>query len=119
MAAVKSTIKKLDENVIKALTKVCEEAKSHINGFDWLTHTADYSNFPSSLMVTCVFLTEQHLNDAKAAQLDVYLRKLTHKHLLKAGILLKDPRRHVFLDSEEACQNVHNGNWKQRLGTVH
>lgn len=115
MASVKSTIQKLDDNVIKALTKVCEEAKQTVSGFDWLTHRADYSNFPGSLVVTCVFVTEQQLSDAKTLQQDAYLRKLTHKQLLKAGILLKDPRRNVFLDSEEACQAGHQGDWDKRL----
>lgn len=115
MAAVKSTIKKLDDNVVKALTKVCEEAKQKVSGFDWLTHRADYSNFPGSLVVTFVFLTEQQISDAKAEQQDAYLRKLTHKQLLKAGILLKDPRRNVFFDSEEACHKGHQGDWDKRL----
>lgn len=115
MSALKSTIKKLDDNVVKALTKVCEEAKQTVAGFDWLTHRADYSNFPASLMVTCVFLTEQQLSDAKAEQQDAYLRKLVHKHLLKAGVVLKDARRNVFYDSEEACQAAHQGNWDKRL----
>ena len=115
MAANKSTIKKLDDNVVKALTRVCEEAKRSIDGFDWLTHRADYSNFPGSLVVTCVFVDEQTLSTAKAAQQDALLRKLVHKHLLKAGILLKDPRRHVLFDSEEACAAEHQGNWAKRL----
>lgn len=115
MAANKSTVKKLDDNVIKALTRVCEEAKAYIEGFAWLTHRADYSNFPGSLVVTCVFVDEQQLDAAKSKQQDALLRKSVHKQLLKAGILLKDPRRHVFFDSEEACQAAHRGDWEQRL----
>lgn len=115
MAAVKSTVKKLDDNVIKALTIVCEEAKQKIAGFDWLTHKADYSNFPGSLAVTCVFLTEQQLSQAINEKQDTYLRKAIHKQLLKAGILLKDPRRNVFFDSEEACSAGHQGDWDIRL----
>ena len=115
MSTVKSTIKKLDDNVVKALTKVCEEAKQTVDGFDWLTHRADYSNFPGSLVVTCVFLTEQQISQAKAGSRDAYLRKLIHKHLLKVGILLKDPRRNVFFDSEEACTAGHGGDWDKRL----
>lgn len=119
MSAVKSTIKKLDDNVVKALTKVCEEAKQSVEGFDWLTHRADYSNFPASLMVTCVFLSEQHIVQLKADSRDAYLRKLIHKHLLKVGILLKDPRRNVFFDSEEACSTGHGGDWDKRLTAIH
>ncbi len=115
MSSVKSTIKKLDDNVVKALTKVCEEAKKNVEGFDWLTHRADYSNFPGSLVVTCVFLTDQQVSQAKVESRDAYLRKLIHKHLLKVGILLKDPRRNVFFDSEEACTAGHGGDWDKRL----
>lgn len=115
MSAVKSTVKKLDNNVIKALTLVCEQAKQEIDGFDWLTHRADYSNFPGSLVVTCVFVSENHVNQAKTASQDALLRKLIHKQLLKAGILLKDPRRNVRLDSEEACTASHGGDWDKRL----
>ncbi|MGK0307021.1 MAG: hypothetical protein ACI8UG_002783, partial [Gammaproteobacteria bacterium] len=44
------TVKKLDNNVIKALTIVCENAKQDIVGFEWLTHSANYANFPGSLV---------------------------------------------------------------------
>ncbi|NCP65275.1 MAG: Fis family transcriptional regulator [Paraglaciecola sp.] len=115
MASVKSTVQKLDDNVVKALTKVCEEAKQKVVGFDWITHRADYSNFPNSLVITCVFVGEQDVNQAKVDKQDVYLRQLIHRQLLKAGILLKDPRRNVFFDSEEACAKGHQGNWAARL----
>ena len=84
-------------------------------GFDWITHRADYSNFPNSLVITCVFVGEQDVNQAKVDKQDVYLRQLIHRQLLKAGILLKDPRRNVFFDSEEACAKGHQGNWAARL----
>ena len=119
MSSMKSTVKKLDDNVIKALTKVCEEAKQHIEGFDWLTHRADYSNFPASLAITCVFLTEHQLSQAMEQKQDAYLRKQVQKQMLKAGILLKDVRRNVFFDTEEACAAGHGGNWDSRLATSH
>jgi hypothetical protein len=119
MSAMKSTVKKLDDNVVKALTLVCEQAKQQVDGFDWLTHRADYSNFPNSLVVTCVFLNEQQIVNAKADSQDAFLRKLIHKHLLKVGILLKDPRRNVFFDSEEACAAGHGGDWDRRLTINH
>ncbi|GAC14871.1 hypothetical protein [Aliiglaciecola lipolytica] len=116
---MKSTVKKLDDNTVKALTKVCEQAKSTISGFDWLTHRADFSNFPNSLVITCVFLNEQQIVDAKANQHDAYLRKLIQSQLLKVGIVLKDVRRNVFFDSEEACQIGHQGDWARRLSSFH
>ena len=109
------TLKKLDNNIIKALTQVCEQAKQEVAGFEWLTHSADYSNFPSSLKVTCVFDTEHSLKCMQANQQDTWFRKCIHRHLFKAGILLKDASRHVFFDSEEACLLDHDGDWKRRL----
>lgn len=109
------TVKKLDNNVVKALTIVCETAKQEIVGFEWLTHSANYANFPGSLMVTCVLDTANSLDVMLAKQQDHDLRKLIQKQLLKAGILLKDARRNVFFDTEQACFLEHNGDWKRRL----
>ena len=114
---MKKTIKKLDDNVIKALTKACESGKESIAGFEWLTHSTNYDNFPGSLMVICVFANNQLLNDARQNEEHIYLRKLVHGNLLKAGILLKDARRHVHFDSEENCANEHDGDWKKRLNS--
>lgn len=50
--------KKTDNQIIKALTEVCESAKFETQGFVWLTHTVDYSRFPQSLKVTLVFNDE-------------------------------------------------------------
>ena len=96
------TVKKLDNNVIKALTEVCEEAKSSIQGFAWLTHTANYANFPASLLVTCVFSTEDALQDAKLYGHDTTLIKLIHSTLINTGILLKQPKHNVTFDTDEA-----------------
>ncbi|MFT4811455.1 MAG: hypothetical protein ACI9LX_004832 [Paraglaciecola sp.] len=109
------TVKKLDNNVIKALTIVCENAKQDIVGFEWLTHSANYSNFPGSLVVTCVLDTSQSVDIMLLKEQDTELRKQIQKQLFKSGILLKDARRHVFFDTEHACLLEHNGNWKRRL----
>ena len=47
--------KKLEREIIRELTKVCEEAKFDHDGFIWLTHEVDYQRFPKSLKVTLVF----------------------------------------------------------------
>jgi hypothetical protein len=46
---------------------------------------------------------------------DIELRKQIQKQLLKAGVLLKNAKRHVLFDSEQACLLEHNGDWKRRL----
>ncbi|MDN4502432.1 Fis family transcriptional regulator [Alteromonadaceae bacterium BrNp21-10] len=116
---MKKTIKKLDNNVVKALTIACETAKDKVVGFEWLTHTADFSNFPNSLMVTCIFDTDSHRQLAVENEHDIYLRKLIQGQLLKVGIVLKDPRRNVFFDSEDKCHAEHGGDWQRRLEVKH
>jgi len=90
-------------------------AKQDIVGFEWLTHSANYANFPGSLMVTCVLDNSNSLDVMFAKQQDQVLRKLIQKQLLKAGVLLKDVRKNVFFDTEQACLLEHNGDWKRRL----
>ena len=109
------TVRKLDNNVVKALTIVCEHAKQDIIGFEWLTHSANYANFPGSLVITCVLNQSDSLNLMLVSEQDKELRKQIQKQLLKAGILLKDARRHVFFDTEQACLLEHNGDWTRRL----
>ena len=89
-------------------------AKQDIVGFEWLTHSADYANFPGSLVITCVLDNSNSLDVMLANQQDQVLRKLIQKQLLQAGVLLKDVRRHVCFDTEQACLLEHNGDWKRR-----
>jgi glutamate-1-semialdehyde aminotransferase len=116
---MKKTVKKLDNHVVKALTNACERLKEDISDFTWLTHTADYANFPGSLMVRCVFNTESALANMHAQRQDTLFVKSIHAELLKVGVLLKTPKRHVVFDSEEACLRDNGGNWKQRLNHAH
>jgi hypothetical protein len=112
---VNKTVKKLDNNVIKALTIACETAKQKVVGFEWLTHTASYDRFPGSLIVTCVFDSKNSYAEAVSNELDVFLRKLIQSQLLKIGVVLKNPKQHVFFDNEEDCLDQHNGDWERRL----
>ncbi|GAC31523.1 hypothetical protein [Paraglaciecola polaris] len=114
---MQKTVKKLDQNVIKALTNVCELAKQQVLGFEWITHTASYARFPSSLAVICVFDTDASLARAKLEEQDVFLRRQIQAQLLKVGVKLKDARHHVRFDSEQACAAQNNGNWQLRLKT--
>jgi hypothetical protein len=113
------TIKKLEKNLVQALTSACDNIKQDVNGFDWLTHSANYANFPASLVVRCVFDTEQNLETAKSAKLDELMIKRIHSALLNAGILLKTPKCHVVFDTEEACERQHQGDWNKRMNYAH
>ncbi|WP_224798455.1 hypothetical protein [Idiomarina abyssalis] len=52
---MRKTDKKLEREIIRELTQVCEVAKFEHEGFIWLTHEVDYQRFPQSLKVTLVF----------------------------------------------------------------
>jgi hypothetical protein len=111
------TEKKIDKNVCLALTKACNQFLGHISGFQWLTHQATYSDFPGSLLITCVF--DSHENQKKIGNGDdeVNMSKIIQSELLKIGVKLKAPRLQVIFDSEERCSAENEGNWEQRLAS--
>ena len=112
---MKKSDKKIDNAVREALTEVCESALDDVPGFEWITHFVNYSHFPASLSVVCVFGTNIDLSDALAAHKDDYLRTLIREKLGAADIHIKDTRKQVSFDSEEACQNENGGKWHERF----
>ena len=109
------TNQKIDNNICKALTLACESSLHEIEGFVWLTHRANYTNFPGSLVVTCVFNTAIEIEAMKTKQQDEFLRTSIQKQLLKVGVVVKNINRCVLFDSEEACSKQHGGQWSDRL----
>ena len=109
------TNQKIDNNVCKALTIACESSLHEVAGFMWLTHRANYTNFPASLVVTCVFNTEADVAAMKAEQQDDVLRASIQKQLLKVGVVVKNIKQCVRFDSEQACLSQHDGQWPERL----
>jgi len=118
MAKSKSkTQKKIDNNIRLALTAACEQTLEDVDGFKWLTHQVDFTNFPASLLITCIFDTQASLDIAVNNNDTQILQKLVQAKLLKAGIRLKSLSQQVIFDSEEACERDHDGNWQMRLST--
>lgn len=109
------TNQKMDNSVCKALTIACESSLHEVEGFVWLTHRANYTNFPGSLVVTCVFNTDAEIEAMKTQQQDEFLRSSIQKQLLKVGVVVKNINRCVLFDSEEACNKKHSGEWSNRL----
>ncbi|MDU9022775.1 hypothetical protein [Pseudomonas corrugata] len=105
---------RIERRLITTLTEACETAKGEIQGFTWLTHTADLNALARSLRVTWVFET---LADRQLAQVDAKARifELTAIALNEAGIDLNLSDRNVRLDSEEECERTHSGDWQKRL----
>ena len=109
------TTKKIDDNICKALTIVCESEKTNIDGFIWLTHRANYTNFPASLIVTCVFDIDAEVKALPDNKQGEKLMNSIQKQLLKVGVVAKNIRQNIHFDSEESCLREHQGKWENRL----
>ncbi len=110
----KRELARIERRLITTLTEACETAKGEIEGFIWLTHTADLNALSETLKVVWVFetLADQKLAQAKAKARIV---ELTTIALNEAEIDLNLSDRNVCFDSEEECQRTQGGNWKNRL----
>lgn len=112
---MKKTDKTLENTIVKVLTQVCEESLEVIDGFQWLTHLVNYKDFPRSLTVICVFETEEQVTALLNSPQHEYLMKRIIDQLSAAGIQLPKKQKHIKVDSEEACNLKHAGNWANRL----
>ena len=70
MALSKRDCARIERALVATLTEACETAKSEIPGFEWLTHTVNYADFPQSLIITWIFDTRAHKDNALATGLD-------------------------------------------------
>ena len=109
------TEKKIDNNLCKILTDVCETAKDEIQGFQWLTHQVNYTNFPASLKLTCVFDSNADIAQLTASKQDLRLQGLLTQALMSMDVKIKNPNKQIKFDSEENCARDNGGNWTKRL----
>lgn len=107
--------KKLDNQIVKALTQVCHFALEDIDGFEWLTHTVNFDRFPESLKVVCVFNRNDKLAHYLKSSSKGSLALQIINQLADIGIELKNAKNQIELDSEENCTIYHGGNWRKRL----
>lgn len=115
---MKKTDKSLENTIVKVLTAVCEQSLKEIYGFQWLTHRVNYKDFPRSLTIICVLETQDQLSALLHSPQYEDLINTIIKQLSTAGIKLpNNPKKHIRLDSEEACNNEHAGHWKRRILT--
>ena len=113
---MRKTDKKIDNQLRRVLTDVCETALKDAYGFQWLTHRANYANFPKSLKVVCVFDTNDNLAGFMSGRSEKELILLIKGKLREMGVELKSINDHIFYDTEENCERDHRGNWANRLG---
>ena len=108
---MRKTDKKIDNALGQVLTEVCDIAQENYDGFKWITHFANYNNFPGSLSVVCIYDTNEQLKKSDVNG----LRILISERLSSIDINITDIRRHVNFDTEENCNNENNGKWNERF----
>ena len=100
--SLSKTQKKIDNNVRLALTDACELFLDSISGFQWLTHQADYSNFPASLLITCMFDIDESQQQACQNGDLTKMQNFIQVRLLNVGVKLKVLKQQVVFDNEKA-----------------
>ncbi|BCD96943.1 Fis family transcriptional regulator [Marinagarivorans cellulosilyticus] len=115
--AQSKTQKRTDNNIRLALIAVCEQSLKDIPGFKWLTHQVDFTNFPASLLVTCIFETQEQLTQAEQNLHTQQMQNNVQAKLFKIGVKVSSPKNQVVFDTEEACTQEHEGDWKTRLAS--
>ncbi|NRA52999.1 MAG: Fis family transcriptional regulator [Gammaproteobacteria bacterium] len=113
---MRKTDKKIDNQLRLELTEVCDIALKEIDGFQWLTHTVNYANFPKSLKIICVFETNQQLASFTASSSKKMLSSLIQSMLSGMAVKCKNVESFILYDTEQNCDQQHNGNWASRLG---
>ena len=101
---MRKTDKKIDNRLRIALTDVCETALKEIIGFRWLTHLVNYSNFPKSLKIICIFDTAENLTAFISGSRKEALISLINNTLQTIDIDIKNITTHISFDTEEACK---------------
>ena len=112
---MRKTDKKKDNQLRLKLTDVCEVALKEIEGFQWLTHTVNYSEFPKSLKIVCVFDTNENLNFFMTQKSKVKLTSLVQTKLYEVDVQLKQSVDYMVYDTEQNCEKEHRGQWADRL----
>ena len=110
---MRKTDKKIDKQICEALTEVCEFSLKDNTGFEWLTHLVNYSHFPKSLQVICVFNTNNQLDAFTANNRHFELNERIQKALSGIGISINS--RQISYDTEENCSKTNNGKWVDRF----
>ena len=113
---MRKTDKKIDNQLRLALTDVCELALKEIVGFQWITHRVNYSNFPKSLKVVCIFDTNENLSCFMLKNSKAELNSLIQLKLNEAVVKLGNIAERISYDTEENCKNEHDGKWSDRFG---
>lgn len=112
---MKKSDKKIENTLRETLTDVCSLLLDNVEGFKWLTHFVNYSDFPNSLSIVCIFETREDLSKLLRSEKHDYLLSLIKSELKSVNIQLNDLKKQVSFDTEEACAEQHDGKWNKRF----
>ena len=59
---MRKTDKKIDNQLCRLLTEVCDYAKESCQGFEFISHQVNYHAFPDSLIIECYFINQQSID---------------------------------------------------------
>lgn len=107
--------KKIESCLVGALKAACEIALGECEGFKWLTHLANYTCFPQSLSVVCVFDTNDNLTMLYQKDGGDRLRSIIRNELERVGIPIQSIEKQVRFDTEEDCYRENDGKWSNRF----
>ena len=112
---MRKTDKKIENQLRVVLTDVCEYMLERIEGFQWLTHFANYSDFPKSLKVVLIFDSNKNLERFSSQSIKGEVIKQVDEKLSGIGVKLKNIKFHVAFDTQENCEQENGGNWNKRF----
>lgn len=95
---MRKTDKKIDTKIRQQLTTVCDFALQNISGYQWITHSVNYKQFPDSLQITCMFENQHTANHAK--QQGELLTLIVEK-LKDISVHVKAPQKQVHFNHAE------------------
>ncbi|MEZ9906333.1 Fis family transcriptional regulator [Vibrio breoganii] len=92
---MRKTDKKIENRIRSVLTEVCEDTLKGYDGFLWVTHTVNYSSFPQSLRIVCVFDTNQDRANFLAGEGPLNVSTTIQKAFDQVGIQLKNVDKQI------------------------
>ncbi|EGU41909.1 MULTISPECIES: hypothetical protein [Vibrio] len=107
--------KKIENQIRDVLADVCEDTLKGYDGFLWVTHTVNFSSFPQSLKIVCVFDSNQDRTNFLEADGQQQVASVIQSAFNQGGIKLKNIDKHLSFDTQENCDRDHQGKWNLRL----
>lgn len=92
--------KKIENKIREVLTEVCEETLKGYDGFLWVTHTVNFSSFPQSLKIVCIFETDQDKASFLEGEGPQHVSKTIQKAFNKVGIQLNSVDKQICYDTQ-------------------